>query len=295
MEEHQKKVITIIAGVLIVIVILVLVLNHFVKDKDDKKTSTPTVTTKFNTEIKALNDYNEFFTVNQIINNYYLSLAGGNLETVYAYLDEEYITKNNITLSNLKNKIKMDYNNVGYTSTEIYYNANSDITYYFINGYLEDNNLDDDSVNYYKDLKYLIIADKKSNKFTVTPLESNSSILNIATNYVLKEVKVKNNLYRIYNTTEERVLQTYLSTFASLLFLDNARAYDMLSDETKRKYTSYSDFKEQVNEIYEAIETKIFSYAKSEETTGRVYRIIDENEKRYTIYESKVMSFKIAY
>lgn len=294
MEKHKKKVIFIIGFILVIISVLVIALDRFYKSKEEENKPNPPVL-KFNTEISILNDYNEFFTVNQIINQYYQAVVSSDNSLLLSYLDPDYIAKNNVTAININDKIKRDFASVSFTTTEIYYNKDSVITYYFVNGFLEDVDPRDDSVQYYKNIMYMVIVDKNKNTFIISPVTTNGTIEEYANSYPLEEKIINNNAYRLYNTIEENVLQTYLMTFQSLLFLDNKEAYDMLDSDTKSKYLNYEDFLAQVENIYDSIGTKIFGYAKKEENGGITYRIVDDKERHFTIYETRVMDFKIAY
>lgn len=297
MEKHKKKVILFIGIILVFIAFIAIVLSLFLKNQDSEEPTNPNTSEeeKFNISIVPLNDYNEFFTVNQIINQYYLSLTGSNKQTIYNLLDEDFKNQEGITLNNLDSKINRNYQSTSYTSLEIYYNPDSVITYYFVNGFLENENLSDDSFQYTKNVKYLVIVNKKTYAYSITPINTDESILNYANRYHLVRKNLELNHYSVVNTSEENVLKTYLNTFKNLLFLDNEVAYNMLSKDTSAKYSSKNDFKNQMLDIYDFIDASIFSYSKKENNNQKLYYIIDDNSNKITIYENKVMDFKISY
>ena len=76
---------------------------------------------------------------------------------------------------------------------------------------------------------------------------------------------------------------------------DNKRAYLMLDDNTRKKYSSNDDFKNQMMDIYNKLSTNIFGFSFKEVNGERVYNIVDDKQNKITIYEKNTMNYRIGY
>ena len=303
MNQYQKKVLFIVFTIIAIIAIIAVVWSLFISDNEpspggeEPGNSNPPGNTEdaFSTSITALNDYDEFFTVSSIINDYYEAVASKDVGTVLDLLDVDYQTQMGIAANNVFQMIKSDYHSATYTPMQIYYNADSVVTYYFVNGYLEDVDITDDRSIYYDQVNFLAIVNKNTRHYAIVPLADNLDIEDYAKSYQLVQKDLEFNTYRVVNTTEESVLITYLNVFRDLLFLDNERAYQMLSDNTKKLYNNWQDFYQYQEEMYDYIPSTVFGFSKKEENGVIIYQITDAQQNLFEIYENKVMDFQISY
>ena len=304
MNQYQKKVLFIVFSILIFIAIVAVVWSLFINNESDpgdnpQDPSNPTEPGNnegvFRTEISALNDYNEFFTVSKIINNYYLDITSSNKENVLALLDEDYKKEMGIQVNNVFDIIRSDYTSVTFTPMEIYYNADSIVTYYFVNGYIEDVDFIENSSLYDDSINFLVILNKNTRHYVIVPLHDNIDIEEYAMDYELVEKELAYNTYSDVKTTTETVLITYLNVFRDLLFLDNDRAYNMLRDNTKKQYSNKQDFYLHQQDIYDYVPSSVFGYSQTKENDLVVYRIHDDERNEFVIYEKKIMNFQISY
>ena len=300
-NKAQRKVILIIFAILICIAIIAIIWSLFISNeensvnvKPEQPEPIPGDMQNFNTDISYLDNYNEFFTVSRIINDYYLEIVSQNTENVLNLLDEDYKREMGIQANNVFNIVKSNYTSVSYMPMKIYYNADSVVTYYFVNGYAEDVNFTENKSLYYNSVNFLIILNKNTKHYSVIPLDDDLDIEKYAENYELVEKKLEYNTYTEVETTEEMVLISYLNVFRDLLFLDNERAYQMLSKETKLLYNGIQNFYEHQQEIYDYIPSNIIGYAK-EDNELVSYHILDSQQKKITIYEYHIMDFQISY
>ena len=298
MEEHKKKMLIFIGIILIIIAIIAVLLGIIFKDEQDKKTSTEPngVQDVISKEIEELKDESLFFALQNSINNYYSMLANKNTNSLLDILDDDFKKEKQINNSNIYNIINSDYETVSYIAKSIYYNPNSSISYYFINGYLTNMTMMEDEFQYYPSVNFLIVVDNKSRYFVIKPLESNLNIETFAKSYDIKSKNIKSEtLLSSYTISEKNKLIVYITEFINLMVYDNKRAYLMLDDNTRKKYSSNDDFKNQMMDIYNKLSTNIFGFSFKEVNGERVYNIVDDKQTKITIYEKNTMNYRIGY
>lgn len=291
-NKYRNKVLIIIGVIIGIISILAIILSFFVKkDKtpDDKPPiDEPTLILK--KDIERLNDEDTFFTIQNILNEYY-ELVTSNSSKLNNIVDPDYL-KNN-TLSSLNpNNFKV----VNFTPEKIYYNPGSSITYYFITGSVEDLDMLLDESTFYKNINNLLIVDERTNKYVIRPISNNINIEDYAKNYNILEKEITSD-YTFNKTTikEENKLTLYLNNYKSLLISDPEKAYSILTDAAKGKYDDYNDFYSNIESIYERLSTKIFGISKKENGKQNIYNIIDDNQNNIIIYENNIMDYKIYF
>lgn len=296
--KKNKKIV-----VIVIIFIILLCISFFaiyLSMKEDKSNiENPPVKEEqeevknINKEIMVLQDERMLFTLENIVNNYYDEILGSNKE-VYNILEEKYKLENNINENNVLDKIGLDLNSATFVLENVYYNNDPTIIYYFINGYLYTQEHEEAEVIYNPNVNYLIIV--KNNQYVIRPLESNIVLENIANSYNIQDVSINSSSRLSYSKLDEtNKLSYYINQFINLLYLDNQKAYSMLTDETKLKYLNYEDFYNQRESIYNSFSARIFAFAVKEEENYKIYSIHDMNQKSIKIIEYKPKDFKIGY
>lgn len=296
--KKNKKIV-----VIVIIFIILLCISFFaiyLSMKEDKSNiENPPVKEEqeevknINKEIMVLQDERMLFTLENIVNNYYDEILGSNKE-VYNILEEKYKLENNINENNVLDKIGLDLNSATFVLENVYYNNDPTIIYYFINGYLYTQEHEEAEVIYNPNVNYLIIV--KNNQYVIRPLESNIVLENIANSYNIQDVSINSSSRLSYSKLDEtNKLSYYINQFINLLYLDNQKAYSMLTDETKLKYLNYEDFYNQRESIYNSFSARIFAFAVKEEENYKIYSIHDMNQKSIKVIEYKPKDFKIGY
>lgn len=297
MDKNQKKVLTIIFIIILIISILAIILELIIK-KEDKKTNNYTPPLKENyiaKNIEILNDSDKFFEIQKILNDYYTHIANKNTAELLKILDSKWLGENNINSGNLFKFINSNYEIVSYTPKTIYYNPNSSVTYYFVNGYLYDTDLLNSKHDYYEDIKYLIIVDASSH-YVIRPINSTKDIETYAKGYNIENYQIDNNyIFNAAKISDENKLVIYLNEFFSLLITKPEKAYLLLDEQTQNRYDGVDDFKNQIVDIYAKYTSKIFGFTSKDEENQTIYYIKDNNQNDIEIYETSVMNFKIHY
>lgn len=296
---HDIKKIKIVIVIIVFLVLfaigIIILLNDDVNENVDNNNEN--VTSINNPKLKVLQNIdNEFFTVEKIVNNYYEIIKNKNAQDIYNVLDKNYIINNAID----KNKI-LDYyddnlEDTSYVAKEIQYIEGENTKYYFVNGYLLNQIIATEEIEYYENVNYLVITDTHNGLYAIYPL-NNSDYTSFLDNYDFKNTVDlnKNNKYTNLEVTENNKLTTYINEFLTLMFLDAQTAFDMLDQETQSEFVSYNNFMANLLEIYEKISPVIFSYSKKESENYVLYNVIDNNNNRIKIYEYNTMKFELGF
>ena len=299
--NKEKKRILIIIGIIIAIIALlayllsVMVEKEEVSNDPDKPTLPEEPSLELNKEIAKLDDDSIFFTIQNIINDYYNLIFTGDTSALLQVLDPKYIQEYHITSDNIYSIIRNDYNMPSYVVSDIYYNPDSSFTYYFINGYLMDIPLVGTDYDFYDSISYLIIVDESTKQYVLRPI-STMNIEEYANNYDIEVKKfTSDNSFKITTISEDSKLTTYLSEFVNLLVYFPDEAYQLLSDEKQKEYTNYDHFVSQVVEIYDKLSTRVFSYGSKKSDGIKIYEVIDDNQNKIIIYEYGINDFRITY
>lgn len=295
MKNNSKKLIIIIVIILGITSIIALYFG-FKSSNDNNQNNNPGTSSSnlINKEISLLTVEDEYLKIQNTINDYYTKLSIKDNAGLYKILENSYILENNITANNVTDVIYSNYETVNYTAKEIYYNKNSSVTYYFVNGYVFNQTIMEDDFSYEKSVNYMIIV--KNSYYVIRPLSNQIEIENYAKNYNIKDIDINSKTKLVTTSVSEKnKLITYITEFINLLILDNERAYNMLDDETKNKYYSYDYFYTQRYDIYNNFSANIFAISKTENEENIIYSIKDSNQRTIKITEFRIMDYKIGF
>ena len=297
-NKAQRKVLMIIAILILIISILAYVLSLFVGDDNpddplDPGSDNPSEVVR--DEIVLLEDESVFFSVQNVINQYYNYIFEENTSELFLLLDPEYLDEYGITSNNIYSVIGNDYGITSYMANNIYYNPDSSVTYYFVTGYLTSNSIMGEEYRYTVSVSFLVIVDETTSYYVLRPIET-SDLRNYAENYHIVDRNIEEgNRFQVSTYSLENKLTTYLSEFINFLINNPEEAYRLLDDDTKLSYQSYQDFESHIVDIYNMLSSRIFSYSSREEDGVVVYDIIDNKQNEITIYEYSLMNYQISF
>ena len=234
------------------------------------------------------------FTYGHTKNDARIVITRGILEL----LNEDYKYSHNITENNVLTNIVLDNESVSFNVEEAYYNADSDITYYFLKGYIIGESFLD-VATYNDNIYFLIIVDVDDN-YVVMPLNNINNLEEYAKNYQIENLEINNNSqFEIVKLDDKNKISNYINKFSDLMFLDSNKAYNMLDVKTKAVYPNIDDFNNNINNIYQNIKTK-FNYFEKEEYEDNVNynvqtRDNDGNTISISIIEYYPYDYKIGF
>lgn len=313
--KNLKKIMIVIIFIILIILIILLNLIKTLKEKEEPEVKEPEVDTSQTVvdnkeEDKTRDEKLEYLRVYACLNQYTgvlnvknpLYYTGDGSEqlvddkTIYQniinMLSENYVKKNSIKTSNVKDYIYKIEKESSYTPVSIELKAETENTKsYLIKGVILDweykNKID----------SYLILnIDEKNKTFSVEPLASEKDFKNAKVSKVESVKNNSNNIYRDLNNSEKDLLQKYILNYKTLaLGAPDVLYNNFLDDEYKKaRFGSAEKYKKYV----EANKDNIRALTANEYTSTEVgeytqYMIVDHKEKTYFFNVKNPMEYKI--
>lgn len=272
--KDDIKTLIVVLIVCTVCVSLVLILN--IKKNYDK--------------LDYVNDYNEFFSISNCINNYINYLSNKNSDAVFSLLDTSYTTNNLIDTNNVLNTINYEQD-VSVSIKELKYTKVKENIIYYIKASLYKNTFTG-STKLDETFEALILLDLSNSSYSIIPIDNNlkTTINNI------KSINIENNQYNkiqsAKNISKEKICSLYLSSYLSLLYDDTEKAYDMASDSMKEKYSTIDSFKKFAIDNVNIMSSTAYKCKQEEINDKRVYYVYDSNNNKYKFEEENIMNYK---
>lgn len=159
MKDKNK----LIAIILVIVTVLVVVITYFI-ERDNEQVSN---------DIEIVKNYSDFYTVNSCLYRVVTYLFTQNTDDLLLILNDEYKEENNITEENVLSLFDpVEYDST-FVSEKMYYEKISqNITKYYVKGYIEKNQILDesDTVNLDKKQVYFIVyLDSENSLFSIEP------------------------------------------------------------------------------------------------------------------------------
>lgn len=151
------------AVILVILTILVVVLTYiFDKDKEQNKN-----------EINIVTNYSNFYTVNSCLYRTITHISTSDKESLLLLLDNNYKKENKIDESNVLDLFSNVDVDSTFVSRKMYYEIlNSNITKYYVYGYVEKNQIyDDELINKTenKEMYFIVYLDSTNKTFSIEP------------------------------------------------------------------------------------------------------------------------------
>ena len=299
---NTKKLIIIIIICIILIITLLLVILNLNKKAPENIILRETTHKEYeeylnNTEFEKINDlkdHNTFFTILSCINKYMQYNEQKDNSNIYNILSTEYISKNNITIDNITQKIKMYNNAETFTAKEIYeYNNNENVSTYFVYGKTIENNFDNDDPKQ-EQINIVVQLDKSNRTFDII-LNETKEDNGIAKRTSLKQIENKNsNVYITPNIQEQQIGLMYLSDYKDNMLKDIKKAYEQLDKDYKQKrYPTIEEFKKYINSNTELIYVTGTQCEVNQQDEKIIYIVKDQYGNVYRFKETAVMEYTV--
>ena len=289
-KNNQKIILALVIMLLVITSIVAIFISSNINDNNEENINN----TKpiINMQISRLTDFDEFYAVQNTINTIFSNI--GKPDELIKYFDNGYLISNNLNETNILNYLKVNMDNYTVTIEEIYYNDNSDITYYFIKSYIMQYSMLGDT-NYEKDKYYLLIVDN-NNHYSLKPLDNISNLEEYANYYSIEDITIDNDSKFEKNEIEnETKIIAYINNFNNLMFIDLEKAYNMLDDETKKIYLNLDSFNSNLENINNNLFTKFSATSIKENENNNVYKVQDYKHRTITITEYYPNEYKIGF
>lgn len=255
-----KNIIGILLAIVIIIFIIILILTRE-KSITEPESKGADVSQDYIKEIGTVDNYNTFFSVEKMLNNYINKIQIEDNIAVYNILDKTYIEKQNITQENVLNNLShiKKYDSDA-RIRKIYSVEDMSNAVYYISCILENKNEN-------KDFYFILYEDRKNSTYSIEPIDQNGLekyINNSQENVEEKTIETnKDNTVLYKMPTEKERAERYFKDILDNILYYSEYAYNMLDTEYRTKcFPNIEDFKEYIEgkkEIYKKIELKDFS------------------------------------
>lgn len=246
--------------------------------------------------LTSVKDYDVFFTINNIINDYYAQMIEDDKDAILDLLDTSYIKSHKITKNNVKNYMEQNYESIDYVSKFMYVKGANNKLYYFVSGEEQLYDFAAEVLTEKEGINYLVTVDESNDTYSITPVAASINMFDYAQDYKINSTKINTNSNNNYSLTimdDEAVTIYYLNYFKTILYLNTEKAYGMLTDESKNMYTSYEEFVNGLYNLYEKLTTNLLSYSVKGEAGKRTYSAIGLNQNRTDFYEIGIMEYTV--
>lgn len=218
----------------------------------------------------------------------------------YQFLSKEYINKNGITKDNISLYNVKNFENVTIEIYSLYYVSQYENVYaYFANGIIRDSENNDGN-----NFNYIVVVDKSDNSFEIylDNYIDNSDFSKLTEgeeiNFKIPN-SVENREYNTFSYISVKYDQAVQDTFyciRRLLLYDSEKAYSLLADQMKERYTDYSEFKKFIEENENDIfSLKYGSYKLKSGENGAIFVIYNsDNSMSITVNFDGFSSFKFS-
>lgn len=278
MNKDNIKALVVIIIIFITCIVLVLIFN---KEKNSE-------------QIKVVTDYNQFFSVSNIINDYLQYNENNDEEGIYYLLDKTFIEKEEITEENVLNKIEIYPKDTSMSIKKIEYVELNNNNIYYVEGSLIKNNYDQEEEIKEK-ISIIVIVDYKNLSIAVYPLKENENYKIVMDN--IKKINIQKNSYNELKGTgiinEERLCALYLSDYVNKMNNKINEAYELLDNTMKEKYTTINSFAKFIRDNQDKITNSADKCYVNEYSGKRNYSIIDKNNNEYIFSENGIMNYTV--
>ena len=264
MNNKYKNIFIAIIMIIISIIALILALLKIVDNTDDNISTIQGDKGQeidySSSEIKTVTEKIDYFTVNNLINNYLKLLNVNNSiyyigneydktiqqNYIYNLLSYKYMEENNITKDNILEKVTNFKTELIYVPLNLKVLEKENINKYIAYGIV--GNMNDEFVD---ELYIIVNLDKKNKTYSIEPINmkyNNIEEIKFSNEDILIE-KNSDNSYKDQKITNEYLINEYLSLYKKLALIKPEIAYSLLNEEYREaRFGSLEKFKEYIND-----------------------------------------------
>ena len=243
-KSNLYKIIIIVVIIIIIIVALLLLLLN--RNEYENETYVPAPSVTYSETVEKLENYNKFYSLEEMIKKYCIYDSYGNSEGIYSVLDNAYCEANGITLENAVNKIERhnlsDYNLI---LEEAYIFDDSLYPVFFTKSIIR-------NTEEKQELYLILKMDQANLTFSVIPINKevfDGYINNQGSKLATSPIEKNNyNTQEDVTVSEKNVLDKYFDNYIYELMYRPEEAYSRLNEEYRiAKFTDYNDFLNYIN------------------------------------------------
>lgn len=263
MNNKYKNIFIAIIIIITIIIALILALLKIVDNTDDNISTIQGDKGQeidySSSEIKTVTEKIDYFTVNNLINNYLKLLNVNNSiyyigneydktiqqNYIYNLLSYKYMEENNITKDNILEKVTNFKTELIYVPLNLKVLEKENINKYIAYGIV--GNMNDEFVD---ELYIIVNLDKKNKTYSIEPINmkyNNIEEIKFSNEDILIE-KNSDNSYKEQKITNEYLINEYLSLYKKLALIKPEIAYSLLNEEYREaRFGTLEEFKKYIN------------------------------------------------
>lgn len=299
MTNNLKNIIIILTILSILICVVLVVL--FTKEKEQQNVLTNEIEyvpdlkpeEEVSKNISILKNENEFFTIESILQNYFLYLKVENANAVYSVLDNNYMQQNNINSDNVITQMKQKTSNYNgsFQLVKVYVRNSLKSPIYYAYGILKENKNE-------KDFYAVIYLDRSNSAYSIA-LSDNKQYEQYITEKVkeqtTKEITQKKyNKFKMVSLTKEELAKKYFEDYIYQAMSYTQKAYNLINSEyRKNKFATINDYKKYLDnrkEVMNSLNAKgmktIEDFETEEEYTNYLNNLTFKGIKQYKFSET---------
>lgn len=263
------------------------------KEKDEEQEST-------SRSLEKVNDYQEYFNIDAVINEYYSHLTHSEGKELLSILDENYKKVHKITKKNISNYYEKQYQDISFYTKEVYVKGKNNVDYYFVKGDTQLYNFFDEEITEGNDVFFMVTVDNNNSTYSIHPLDNVTTTYAYAQKYNMpKNKEIEDTDYNTFiekEYSDQIIGEYYINYYRSIVYMNTEKAYEMLGASSKEKYYDLETFTNDLENIYNNILNKKYTGFNASGNPGsRIYQFNDGVSYTITITEDSVMNFTIDF
>lgn len=316
-----KKIIIFLLIICIIIISTICFINYKEKNKQTKPKEVKQATIEF----KTVTDYNMYYSVKNILNNYVVNIKEYNGDTSIPF---EKIGNKEETIKKINNEvIDIFYNTLNKDYLEMFNVSRDDIKkkiekYKIKGNYKEDIDYDlkikemheakissnistilvSFQINNKEEEKILLKLDLNNNTYNaygrdyIEQKKYNESAHILESD--INDDSIENNNYNSFNyinADDKYIINQYFNEYKDNLLNNQNYAYELLDEEYKeKKYENYNNFENVIKRDYELIKGAYLNkYLINEHDNYKEYICLDQNNRYYIFIEKEIEDYSV--
>lgn len=246
--------------------------------------------------LKAVDNSNMYFMALNYVNYYVNNLYMQNDEVIYDILDDKFTEKNEITLTNVFDKIRVYPRNSLVKVREIYYLDFDNNYIFYVEGIIYQDNIDD-RISIDDDFSIIVTVSNDDDAFSIYPTTKNEYEKAIKS---IKKISIKKNdnngLISSELVNKEKMCVLYMTDYIDYIYNSNDKGYSLLSDSMKEKYETLEEYQNFIDSNLDKFSTVADKCnVRKKEGNNKIYTVIDKNNNTFIFTENAIMDYVVDF
>lgn len=292
--NKKQRIILIVIGILIILLLIAIAMLMKIKkeQKQSGENEYDFIEEIVDKNIRLVKNHNQYYSILDCITKYYMSI-GKKDTSVYNMLAKEYISDNNITISNVLEKLELvNTEEPYYKIKEMYTQDGNIVAIYYVYGQLKEDMFEDEKIDTY----FIVYVDNANVTYAISPITKEEYEKRIIKGTELKNEEIaknENNKYNSMIVNDETITTQLLYDYKSKAMDNIEEAYAKLEEAYREKrfgdINRYKEYIDNSNTKYAVLS----QYQKTDKGDYIQYVCIDQNGNYYIFKETAVMNYTV--